>query len=252
MNRTEDEPYLVYRLGKGTFMDKLLKQLKIDGIEYEIQEMQVWNRTYGVHLKDYYHKINNLLEQHLEQANMELISLFADQAFAKAYFRDDTITQLKVIVEIYRIEKENNVKENTILDHGFNISDLISYFLKLKFVIWRIEFDSDSDAIKCLLNFRNQYRTSVYSMIGVLATASCDKVNAAYSIAFILRWEGRHEEAFHILNYALEIEPQEERLLCEMADICFVSGLPDQMEQYTLRIANPTDVYEGYKKRWGR
>jgi len=222
-----------------------------ENLDGEINEIKQWHQTYGIHLADHYAKIDGWLLNKTEKDREKLTHLFQDKEFLSNYYRDTALSQMNIIIDIYHLEKENNTAY-TILDQANSMQGLIDHYSEIKFYIWRIEFECDEKAIRSFIQFVTDKNPSIPSIIYTLHICAFHKTNAAYNIAHILRkYHHASIQAYELLKYAFEQSPDDEQILCELADICFELKQFDLMNHWLSNIKNPSSIFLEYKKRWG-
>lgn len=125
-----------------------------------------------------------------------------------------------IIVSIYQMETEEGIEEGIFS----GISDMKSaeeHYLKVKFLMWRLEFLDENDELSELID---RHPISVPFLKYLVHTSSFDKANTAYKLVLLLKEKRRWGQAFAMLNYVNDLSPNEEIVFCEMADICMETG----------------------------
>ena len=145
------------------------------------------------------------------------------------------------------MEVEEGV-EPGILDGVRNMQEIEERWLKLKFLMWKMEFTEEKEK---LAEFLERYQISVPFLKYLVNTSSFDKANTAFKLAMILKNAQKPIAAFAMLNYANELAPNEELVFCEMADICMNLGQYKEAQECIRRIENPTGILVAYLERWG-
>lgn len=138
-------------------------------IQKELEEDQ-WQKEYMVKLPDYMEKINLLLADDSDDANIEIISMFQpDHAFRK-YKQTDEYATMFIIMSIYEIEKAAGIS-HTILKQGRTTAELMDYLFQLKMILYRLDFGIDSETKQELLSFLKQNETSPVTIERMLETS---------------------------------------------------------------------------------
>lgn len=212
-------------------------------IEQEKQketEKQQFREKYA----DYREKIDAFLEN---EAYGQLQEYFQTEEIKVLSNIEDDVALFSIILSIYSMEVEEGV-EPGILDGVRNMQEIEERWLKLKFLMWRMEFADEKEGVA---EFLERYQISVPFLKYLINTSSFDKVNTAFKLAMILKNARKPVAAFAMLNYANELAPDEELVFCEMADICMNLGQYKEAQDCVRRIDNPTQILAAYLERWG-
>lgn len=175
----------------------------------------------------------------------ELLALFQTEEVRELSLIDNHFANMSVILSIYYME-QNEKDAYQIFDGIDDMQDAEKKYLRIKFLVWRLEFTGDKVNVgKDIL--KNKISNSFLKY--VIHTSSFDKAHTAYELGMVFKEEKRYVDAFSMLRYAAELEP-EEIVFCEMADICV------KMKQYLMaetcirQIKTPSSVLEEYQKLW--
>lgn len=215
----------------------------LESIEQEKQkekEKQQLRERYA----DYREKIDALLEK---KAYGQLQDYFQTEEIKVLSNIEDDVALFCIILSIYSMEVEEGV-EPGILDGVRNMQEIEERWLKLKFLMWKMEFTEEKEK---LAEFLERYQISVPFLKYLVNTSSFDKANTAFKLAMILKNAQKPIAAFAMLNYANELAPNEELVFCEMADICMNLGQYKEAQECIRRIENPTGILVAYLERWG-
>jgi len=224
--------------------------IELEEIEKEAAQIKEWHEKYQHQLEHHYKEIDEKLQNGSIEKREQILELFQDQQFQSIFYQDAAIAQMSIILGIYQTEKEDK-KEHTILDQGNSIGELTEYFLKLKFKIWRLEMQLDEESKKLFLDFVSQYNVTLHAIKFIIHTSSFDKANTAFKIGCLLKNQQQAAMAFGMFNYALELCPGEDIILCEMADICFLNKQYETAKQLIAMVENKTGILEEYMRKWG-
>lgn len=147
------------------------------------------------------------INQYLKEENREgLLQIFQEKEFQNLAQLDNTLAIFNVVLSIYRTEIEEKASEN-ILEAIHSIQEAEEYYLKLKFLMWHLEFQNEKES---LMVFLRQHPVSVFFLKYLIHTSSFEKANTAFKLAMLLKEEGRFEQAFGMLYYVDELSPGEE------------------------------------------
>lgn len=95
--------------------------------------------------KDYVQYINVLLRKNTEQSKQELLELFADKEFRKKGMLEDTrLGYMYIAICIYRAEKAAHIEENILMNVD-SLGEICNLIYDMKFLLWRIEFQTESE-----------------------------------------------------------------------------------------------------------
>lgn len=130
--------------------------------------------------KDYVRYINSLLNENTEQSKQELSDLFADEEFRK-----------------------NDMLEDTRMGYMYiAICDLIC---DIKFLLWRIEFQTESKALMQAVNRIEEEKLSVIAVEYIIRTACFDKKNVLLKLCECYIRLNKEDKAFQMLKYGKDI-----------------------------------------------
>lgn len=188
-------------------------------------------------------EIEHMLE---EKKHEELAAFFGHEDVRILTGMDGTLAQMAVISEADQLERQEGV-EHPVLDCVNSIREAEEYYLKAKFMLWRLEFRDERQIIESVAG----NMISIPFLQYLIHTSSFDKANTAFKIAMDLKERKQFAKAFHLMHYVHQMLPEEELVLCELADICMICGKEDDALNFMRQIPNPTQLLERYRKRWG-
>ena len=137
--------------------------------------------------KDYVRYINSLLNENTEQSKQELSDLFADEEFRENDMLEDTrMGYMYIAICIYLGE----------------ICDLIC---DIKFLLWRIEFQTESKALMQAVNRIEEEKLSVIAVEYIIRTACFDKKNVLLKLCECYIRLNKEDKAFQMLKYGKDI-----------------------------------------------
>lgn len=188
------------------------------------------------------------INQYLKEENREgLLQIFQEKEFQNLAQLDNTLAIFNVVLSIYHMETEENIP-GKILTGIHSIQEAEERYLRLKFLMWRLEFRNEKEELQIALR---KYQVSVPFLKYLVHTSSFEKANTAFKLAMLLKEEGHFAQAFGMLNYVNELSPDEELTYCEMADICLKNHKYREASECLGRIQNPSGILEAYAQKWG-
>ena len=143
------------------------------------------------------------------------------------------------------MEVEEHLEYN-IFSNIRSMSEAREYYLKVKFLIWRLEFEDNDEELE---GFIKGHQVSVPFLKYLIFTSSFDKVNTSFKLVMLLKKIGKLSQAFAILNYINELCPDEEMVLCEMAEICMNMGQYENAAFCIGRIEKPSETLIQYQRK---
>ena len=221
-------------------------------IKNEINALNDWNEKYGIYLSDYTNRINMLLIDHSDRALNELSNLFYDKDFVQQYNNIPSIAYMIVIMTIYKEEFADSNVTKTILDHGYNINELIFHFRKIKFLLWNIEFDVDkSNALVILNEYIAAEHITITELTYIIQSTSINRAEIFLIFARYLRSNENTIAALSLLMNANTIFFVNESILCEIADIYFEYGYNEVALKFINMIEHESECTSCLKNKWG-
>lgn len=214
--------------------------------EIEQDRVNIQKKMQNYH--DSYSKYGKMIERYLEEEKYEeLIELFQKKEVAEIVQMDTTMAIVNLSVNIYQMEQKENVSHK-ILDRLHTLKEVEEAFLKVKFLLWKLEFmDEEIQFIDYVID----QDISIPFIKYLIHTSAFNKEKTAKKIALQYKEKGSFGKAFGMLNYLNELSSREEFVYCEMADICI------QLQQYQKaadcigRIRKPTELLAEYERKWG-
>ncbi len=192
----------------------------------------------------YRDEIDELLKKTSYQ---ELIEYFQSDKIQTVAQIDGEIATMGIILNVYEMELREGV-ETGILSAVYDMKSAVDWYLKVKFLMWRLEFLGEKDELSKLMR---EDKVSVPFMKYLVHTSSFEKEDTSFKIAMLLKETGRWGKAFAMLNYVNELMPDQEIVFCEMADICVQLGRLEDAMNCLKNINNPSELLVRYQKKWG-
>ena len=155
--------------------------------------------------KDYELYINSLLRENTEQSKQELLDLFANEEFRKNDMLEDTrLGYVYIAICIYRAEKAAHIEEN-ILTNVESLGGIYDLICDIKFLLWRVEFQTESEALTQVVNRIEEEKLSVIAVEYSVRTACFDKKNVLLKLCECYIRLNKEEKAIEMLKYGKDI-----------------------------------------------
>lgn len=155
--------------------------------------------------KDYELYINSLLRENTEQSKQELLDLFANEEFRKNDMLEDTrLGYVYIAICIYRAEKAAHIEEN-ILTNVESLGGIYDLICDIKFLLWRVEFQTESKALMQAVNRIEEEKLSVIAVEYIIRTACFDKKKVLLKLCECYIRLNKEDIAFEMLKYGKDI-----------------------------------------------
>lgn len=155
--------------------------------------------------KDYVRYINSLLNENTEQSKQELSDLFADEEFRENDMLEDTrMGYMYIAICIYREEKAAHIEENILMNVD-SLGEICDLICDIKFLLWRIEFQTESKALMQAVNRIEEEKLSVIAVEYIIRTAYFDKKNVLLKLCECYIRLNKEDKAFQMLKYGKDI-----------------------------------------------
>lgn len=155
--------------------------------------------------KDYVRYINSLLNENTEQSKQELSDLFADEEFRKNDMLEDTrMGYMYIAICIYREEKAAHIEENILMNVD-SLGEICDLICDIKFLLWRIEFQTESKALMQAVNRIEEEKLLVIAVEYIIRTACFDKKNVLLKLCECYIRLNKEDKAFQMLKYGKDI-----------------------------------------------
>lgn len=212
-------------------------------IEKEKREAEEKRKLQG-NIMEWKRRINEYL---VEEKYVELLSVFQDKEVVELAKVDNTLAVFSIVLSIYGMEIEEGIS-GRILDGIHDIQKAEEVYLRIKFLIWRLEFQDEKEELKDGLC---KYHVSFPFLKHLIHASSFEKANTAFKLAMLLKEEKCLRQAFEMLQYVNDLSPNEEIVFCEMADICMQTGQYQMAADCIGKIQNPSGLLVSYERKWG-
>lgn len=209
-----------------------------------------WNQKNKKQQEIYIEQIEERLQEGTEVSRKKLLALFNDKEFIETYKTENDFAYMIVIMQIYENEKGAG-EEKTILDLGKGRKEIIEELQKMKFILWRIEFAKDVGAKDVIVEFIKQKQATPEMLRYVIHTSVYDKQRIVLELADLFIEQNMFRYAFRMLEYAEELSPGNEEVLCILAQLCICVGSTKRAGEYLDQIKNPGKLTEGIRKKYG-
>lgn len=120
-------------------MEREQKDTEQFALEEEKREIE-WQKKYAREFPEIIRQMNQLLKQNDREGYIELYNICHEGEIFNDYMYTDIMADMHIITSIYKKEEEAGIK-NHILKKGNTIDDLRRYFQKIKFMIYKFDFD---------------------------------------------------------------------------------------------------------------
>lgn len=155
--------------------------------------------------KDYELYINSFLRENTEQSKQELLDLFANEEFRKNDMLEDTrLGYVYIAICIYLAEKAAHIEEN-ILTNVESLGGIYDLICDIKFLLWRVEFQTESEALTQVVNRIEEEKLSVIAVEYIVRTACFDKKNVLLKLRECYIRLNKEEKAIEMLKYGKDI-----------------------------------------------
>lgn len=155
--------------------------------------------------KDYVRYINSLLRKNTEQSKQELLELFADKEFRKKGMLEDTrLGYMYIAICIYREEKAAHIEENILMNVD-SLGEICNLIYDMKFLLWRIEFQTESEAVVQTVNRIEEERLSAMAVEYIISIVCFDKKNVLLKVCEHYIRLNNEQKAFEMLKYGRNI-----------------------------------------------
>lgn len=181
------------------------------------------------------------------EAYGELLEYYQTEKMQLLSKIDNDVAILSIILNIYKDELQEHVPNN-ILSNIHSMKEARGRYLKVKFLMWRLEFiDEDIQ----LAEWIDKDVISAAFWRHLIDASSFGKANTAFKLAMLMKKQGKSEGALSMLEFVDRLSPDEEIVFCEMADIYIEAGRMKEAVSCLKRITCPTGIFAQYQEKWG-
>ena len=149
--------------------------------------------------------INSLLRKNTEQSKQELLELFADKEFRKKGMLEDTrLGYMYIAICIYRAEKAAHIEENILMNVD-SLGEICNLIYVMKCLLWRIEFQTESEAVVQTVNRIEEERLSAMAVEYIISIVCFDKKNVLLKVCEHYIRLNNEQKAFEMLKLGRDI-----------------------------------------------
>ncbi len=214
----------------------------------DAKRMLIWEKLHLDNWKQAINKVNMYLSEKTEEAYEKIVGLVKSEEVLKNYLMTSEFAYMVVVISIYEEEKSAGIKK-TIFTSSESVEELINYIAKIKFWIWRLEFEERKEDLEDFNVFIEKEDVSPIAVHFMLRIAAFDKVKASFLVALSYRKKRKDVEALRMLLYANTLE-NDELIICEIADIYVGIGKIEEAMNIVKMIEKPTEHIEKYMDKW--
>lgn len=217
--------------------------------EKELED-QEWEQKNRKKQEVYMTEIEQKLSEGTQKDREELLKLFQNKEFIEICKTENDIAYMIVVMQIYENEKRAGTKR-CILDMGKGSREIKSRLQELKFILWRMEFSIGIQAKEMLLSFIRDNQPTAEMIQYIVHTSVNHKPQMLIKLADIFIEQNRLSYAFQMMEYAEELLPGDEEILCILAQLCMCVGKQVRAVEYLNKIKNPGELAEGIRRKYG-
>ena len=218
------------------------KGARVDGIkrteQFAIEEGErerIWQLKYGEKLPKVVEEMNRLLKEGTKGSRWKLHNMLLDKSFFSHYKQTDVVAGMYVVMQIYEREVESGVTPN-ILEKGNTVEELLKYLEKLKFILYRVDFDIDKESEQELVSFLKQHNTSGVTIETMVTTVVMRPFQMALKMARIFEQNLMYKEMFTIQNFINQRWPGNYRMLQKQAELYKKTGHNEYSKECLMQI----------------
>ena len=215
----------------------------------EKRDADFWKHWVGKRIEEDMMYYNELVCKGDKDSISKIFDRIKEPGYVMKYRRSTALTALIVYLSIYEQEIAKGI-EHHIFSKGYNLEELEEIFNELKFALWRVEFIGDIKSQEDILKLIQKCNVSDEYIMVLIKTSAINQAEANYLLGYLLRSIGREMTSIKLYHNALEIMPDDEYILCELADIFWKYGKVDIAMNYMKRITHPTTCTEKYLSKW--
>lgn len=218
-------------------------------LEFEKSEHEYHNK-YADEKQAYIDRIERDLKAGTQEARDDFIAMFSEDNIEKHLGQSGIIPYMYVIMRIYEYETSKG-EQHTILDTVSSSADAKAIFTQLKFILWRIILAQDETAPNLLIGFIEAFNISPYMLLFTVKASSFDETAQLMNLAVIFIDARKFRYAFCILQQLDELSPNDETILCMLADLSGYIGNLQMASAYINKITNKGKLTEEIIKKYG-
>lgn len=201
-------------------------------IEEAVREAQ-WQKDYGEKLPDLVSKMNELLKEGSEESRSRLYDMCQEGGVFDSYKQNDVMAQMYVITSIYKMEKEAGIT-NGILERGDTVEELMKYMQKVKFLMYRLDFEVCKE--EEWLRLFKECQVSTVTLEILMKTTVMRPVRIALRMEKLFEEAGMYAELFCIYRVLFEKYPGNCHVLNKMAELYLRIGKREEARALLMQI----------------
>lgn len=168
----------------------------------------------------------NMLQRDFAAAEYKLIN---------ANVTDNVLSDLKIVFTIFNTEKENN-SDTLFFDYSLEINSIVEHYIKLKFLLRRVEFDIGENPDILIIDYIKKYQISVYALIVTIMFSSVFKTNILNKLAVLVFNAKMHEMVIPLLQSSYNIDSENPETLLNFSYVLAKCGEYQLADKYLKRI----------------
>ncbi len=184
----------------------------------EAERERIWQSKYGEKMPEVVEMMNVLLKEGTRESRLKLHDLFLDKSFFEHYKQTDIVAGMYVIMQIYEREVESG-KEDGILEQGGTVEELQRYIEELKFILYRIDFDIDTESSNELVRFLKQHKTSMVTLETMMTTVVMRPLQMSLKLEKLFEQNKMYSEQFVMQNFINQRWPGNRRIIKKQAEM---------------------------------
>lgn len=190
-----------------------------------------WWQEYGCALPEIMWGLERIICGGSERTLLQLWDTLNNKDFFEKYKNVKEIAQIYIIMLIFKTEKEAGVKIG-ILDKGRSYSQLCLYMQKIKFLLYRVDFEITKDAGDEFIAYYREQGTSTVMLEILLNTTVIRTKSVAYKIwSLFCRYKMIREEIF-IGCFIEEKFPGDSEIACRLGTLYGMCGYKDLEKEW--------------------
>ena len=209
---------------------KTYSETEQEAVEEELREND-WQREWAVKSPMYIDKMNQLLQEGTKESREQLKNMFLDQEFFGHYRQVDTFATMYVVMSIYELEVSAGIC-NTILEQGRSVEELLDYMFQLKMILYRLDFEIDSEAEEEFLLFLKQRKVSTVVISIMMTTMAMRPLSLALKLEKIFEKQQLYTYLFSILCFIEEHWNGSWHILRKISKINLQLGNKEDIQEY--------------------
>lgn len=189
----------------------------------QAEKNREWHIKYDSKIQQLLEEMDELLKQSDYESRKKLVNIFLSDENKHDFWRVDAFAYMFCIVSIY-LQEEKLEGKHCVLDLADSVQGFIDVFVRIKFLLWRIELENDKEALNLLITFMDENSVSPQFIEEMIRFVSIDKYKVLIKLADELISHKHIVDGFHILWYAKDVYPQDKSIIKKLIDVCKISN----------------------------